>query len=852
MDLDILDKFTTHLRNALSRSIDLAWELQHTSILPVFVLSSISEQKGSIGCEVLGKHNVSPDEVSVYISDTMKKRPASSKGTEDASSFLWPEFSPGTKKIIEHAAVLAYEFKHQYVGTEHLLLAMIDIADADVDAVLQQQEVKMEEIKKQLLQVMNSTSSFSAVQSMFGGPSQQQAPQDPQQGMQGGSVLAQETVEEFSETPALDFFGQDLTAPDQLGKLDPVIGRQDEIDRLVRILSRRTKNNPVLIGDPGVGKTAIVEGLARRVAEGKVPDVLLNKRLVSLDLSLILSGTMYRGEFESRIKQVVEELQTHTDIILFIDELHMLVGAGNVQGGSIDAANMLKPALAKGSLRCIGATTSEEYRKHIEQDSALERRFQPIQVDEPTIDEAVEILQGLRDYYEQYHHVRIPNDVIDAAVRLSTRFLPDKFLPDKAIDLVDEAGAAKHVERTVPKAMKDLENVNRVLKKLRQKKEEAVRSERFNLAVDLKKKERVCLDKKAELKKKVAKLDIKPTKLAVEDIAGVIASKTGIPMENILASNDIDHKNMDKKILKAIVGQDEAVQKVVSVLKRSYAGLSSPHRPLGSFLFLGPSGVGKTELAKVLAEKHFGDKSSLIRMDMSEFSESFTVSKLIGAPAGYVGYNENVKLGDQIRRKPYSVVLFDEIEKAHSDIFNLLLQILDEGRLTDSSGRELNFRNSVVIMTSNIGIDMLTKQAEIGFDAEKKNAVLQPEEVEATLRHELQNAFPLEFLNRIDNTVVFQPLTEAAMIKIVGLQFKEIKERLAERGINARLMATAKKHIVKESFSPDQGARRVRQMLSDLIEAPLADMILDGAVAPGAAVQVSAANGKISVKKQKG
>lgn len=863
MNLDILDKFTTHLRNTLSRSIDLAWELKKESIPPLFLLFSLSEQKDSIAAEILRKNNLVPEELEAYVAEYdnhgstandgilvhTETTPASTSGEAAASSdgyvFLWPEFSRSTKQLIERAAVLAFEYQHQFIGTEHLLLALIEASDADVDDVFSESATNQEQVKKQILKIMKSAPKQSEFQSFL---SSAQQPQD----INKSEVAVHDIPEEGSDTPALDYFGIDLTAEENIKKLDPVVGRADEIERLIHILSRRTKNNPVLIGEPGVGKTAIAEGLAKRIAEGQVPDILLHKRIIALDLSLLLAGTMYRGEFESRLKQIIEELKHHPDIVLFIDEIHTIVGAGGVSGGTLDAANILKPALAKGSIRCIGATTSEEYRKFIEHDSALERRFQPILVDEPTEEETVEILTGLCEYYEQYHHVEISQDVIQAAIQFSVRYIPEKRLPDKAIDLIDEAGAKIHAQRRVPAVLRTFEKHNSIMTKLRQQKEMAVRTERFQLAVDLKKKESELTAQLQELHKKVKKIKTPVVALSEKDIAEVVAAKTHIPLEQILISTRKKYKKLDEEIKKYIVGQDDAIAKVAHVIKRSYAGLTTPHQPLGSFIFLGPSGVGKTELAKVLAKTVFGDRNALIRLDMSEFTESFTLSKLIGAPAGYVGYNERVKLSDQIRQKPYSVVLFDEIEKAHPDVFNILLQILDEGRLTDSTGHELNFCNSVIILTSNIGMEMLNKQAAIGFEeSDSKQEEPTFEEIESETLEELKSYFPPEFLNRINHHIVFRPLALKDMEKIVEMKFVDIQELLRGQNVQVHMLKSARTHIAKKSFDPEQGARLVAKTLSELVGDRLADMILSGTCTAGDSIKVKVQKDAIVLVKEK-
>lgn len=829
MNLTILEKFTIHLRHTLSHSIHLAWKLHHEAIQPAFLLYGLSEQKGSLAANILEKHHLSGALIEDYLSGARSGSGKKKTKTAVGVPSQWPEFSSSTKRLIESAAMLAMEFKHAYIGTEHLLLAMIQKPDRDVLGLLQSQRISRDQVSTQLLNMMTSTSKFSEIQSFFSSAQSKSGTMDHESKDQLQQRDNQKDKSPASTTPALDYFGIDLTSEKHAARIDPVIGREEEINRLIHILSRRTKNNPVLVGDPGVGKTAIVEGLAKKIVAGQVPEVLLNKRIIGIDLSLVVAGSMYRGEFESRLKQIIEETKANSDVILFIDEIHMLVGAGGVGGGNVDAANILKPALAKGEIRCIGATTGSEYRKYIEHDAALDRRFQPIQVKEPSEAEAIEILKGLRRYYEDFHHIRISDDVVTYAVRWSIRYLPERRLPDKAIDLIDEAGAKLYVNRKSPAALKRFEELNRQLKAIRQQKEAAVHAEQFQRVMKLKKKEDALMKKSEMAFDEVERLKLPVTELIVGDIAGAVSNMTNIPVEHILATGKERFKLVESTLRQFVMGQDAAIKNVTSVLKRSYAGLSSPDKPLGSFLFLGPSGVGKTHLAKVIAEHVFGDPNALIRIDMSEFSESFSISKLIGAPAGYVGYNDGVKLSDQIRKKPYSVVLFDEIEKAHPDIFNMLLQVLDEGRLTDSTNRELNFRNAVIVLTSNVGIHLLTKQAEIGFDnAPSKEKEMEFTEIESTILSQLPDYFPAEFLNRIDHEIVFRPLDEKSMERIVALEFQDVAARLSEQGIMVTLSTDAATYLARESYNPKQGARFVRKKIAELIEEPLADELLSG------------------------
>lgn len=845
MNLDILDRFTSHLRNTLSRSIDVAWEVQQERIPPLFLFIGLCEQRGSIASEILRRNHITVEKLEPHMQHVRTHTKRTTTPSGEAIGFLWPEFSAHTKKIIERATALSFASKHQYIGTEHVLLAMVEKPDQTLLNIFAEHNVPLERLKEQLLTVMNGTSKFTEMQHVFS---------QSEQAQHGDAATAhaihEHGDEDASETPALDYFSVDLTSEQQKEKLHPVVGREREIDRIIHVLSRRTKNNPLLIGEPGVGKTAIVEGLARRIIEGNVPDILLNKRVVALDLGLVLAGTMYRGEFESRFKQLTEELRSHPNTILFIDEIHTIVGAGGVSGGTLDAANLLKPALARGDLRCIGATTADEFRKHIENDAALERRFQPIQVDEPTETATVEMLKGMRAGLETFHHITIPDDVLVAAAQLSARYIPDRRLPDKAIDLVDEAGAKVRVQRAVPANVKKIQEHRAALVQLRQQKKLAVRTERYQHAVDLKAREKELIDLIASLEKSGNTQAMPKTALCVTDIAHVVSTSTGIPMDHLLAGTKRQAQDFATNIKHSIVGQDHAVDAVTAAIKRAYAGLTSPHRPLASFLFLGPSGVGKTELAKTIATEVFNDRKALIRLDMSEFAEGFTVSKLIGAPAGYVGHKEGVKFIDQVRRKPYSVVLFDEIEKAHPDIFNLLLQILDEGRLTDSTGREINFRNTIIILTSNIGIDMFTKQAELGFSGAVPVSRA-PEDPTAAILADVQNAFPTEFLNRIDQHIVFRPLSQKSVEKIVSLHWQRIHARLQERGYTVTLTRAARALIAKKSFRAEEGARRVAKVLTDLIENPLADTIVNGHMRAGTRLQITRNGDRIGIAKKK-
>lgn len=831
-----IQKLTLHLKNVLSRSIDIARSHKSKHITPSIILLSLVIEKDCVANQILSQHELFEEDILRYINKSKKKRLTSE----------WPEFSTDSRKVIERAAVMAFEFEHQYIGTEHVLLALIDLADENVSSIFADIQVPLEQVKRELVNVMSGTSKFVSMQQLFGKHDDKGTV-----GHHSTQVIYEGDSEEESDTPALDFFAVELTAQEHLQKLDPVIGRQEEIERLVHIISRRHKNNPLLIGEAGVGKTAIVEGLAKKIAKGQVPEVLLDKRVFALDMSILLAGSMYRGEFESRLKQIVDEIAENPDIILFIDEIHNLVGAGGMNGGgSMDAANMLKPALARGEIRCIGATTPDEFRMSIEKDPALARRFQPIMVEEPSVQNAVKIVKGIAPFYEQHHNVRFTPEALQAAVEWSNRYITDKHLPDKAIDLIDEAGAKVYAGRTIPLSAKEVKRAQMALQKVTEAKSDAVRQEQFSAAGKLQKEEKAArsLLKKAEaaLKKDTPK----PTEITVEDIAHILSKKTEIPLEQIMRPKEEYVEQLMTGLKKHIVGQEHAIEKISNVMKRSFAGIAPENRPLGSFLFLGPSGVGKTETAKAIAESVFGSEDALIRLDMSEYADSFTTSKLMGAPAGYIGYNDRVSFVEQIRKRPYSVVLFDELEKAHPNMYNVLLQILDEGRLTDGTGRELNFKNTVIIMTSNVGLDLLTKQAELGFDtagkkgdSDKQEHPLSYEEIEEAIMSELPMYFLQEFLNRIDHKIVFKPLTLQEVKKIVHKEFSRLRNSLKKRGIRVHMNGAAKTFVAKDSFSAEQGARLVRKTLADGVETLLANAVLTKTIEEGDVL-------KITVQKQ--
>ncbi len=815
----MLHLFTDHVKGVLNQAIDLAYTRNETEVTPIVILAAITMEKGSLAQELLGQFEITTEVVAQHMPEPHTGEPA---------AFL-PAFSTESKQCIERAAVIAQKAEHHHIGTEHLLFAIIEQHDERVEELLVAHEIPAEHLLGPLNHIVGSNTRLLKIQSLSLPHRHSSSTTKNPMNTEATKTTSHATA--VTGTPALDYFSRDLTADSIVDTLDPVIGRESEIERVIHILSRRNKNNPVLIGEPGVGKTAIAEGLAKRIVQGTVPDALLHKRVVALDLPGLLAGSMYRGEFESRMKQILDELRTNTDIILFIDEIHMIVGAGGVQGGTMDAANMLKPALAKGNMRTIGATTRDEYRKHIENDPALERRFQPVIVEEPSESDALDILRGIKKYYEQHHHVRYTDEALEAAVRWSTRYIPDKNLPDKAIDLIDEAGARARVMEALPEELREYEKLNRKLLKIIRKKEAAVAAEQFTDAVELKELEAEIDALLDTLETEVKLIKIPLIEITETDIAHVIEKMRGIPVSGLLSSgkNHIDH--LEKQLNKAVIGQTEAVQDVVSVIKRSAAGLNSQKRPLGSFLFCGASGVGKTLLAQKIAEYHFGDPNALIRIDMSEFSEGFTVSKLLGAPAGYVGHNDTLPFTEEVRRRPYSVVLFDEIEKAHPDMFNVLLQILDDGTVTDNTGRVIHFHNTIIILTTNVGVTLLNQQAGLGFDiAVKADAVEQKkidiEKTNEAMKELLLETFPQEFLNRIDHRILFNPLTPKAMSAIVSLELQELIQRLKTQKIKCSVSAAVKKQIGIVSFEAESGARRVRQQIAALIETPLSDALL--------------------------
>mgnify|MGYP000626521469 CR=1 FL=1 len=734
-------------------------------------------------------------------------------------------FTPRAKRVLELSLEEARQLGHNYIGTEHLLLGLIREGEGVAARVLENLGVDLSKVRTQVIRMLGETAEVST----------------------GGG-------QGRTKTPTLDEFGSNLTQMAVEGKLDPVVGRQKEIERVIQILGRRTKNNPVLIGEPGVGKTAIAEGLAQRIANADIPDILQDKRVVTLDIGLLVAGTKYRGEFEERLKKIMDEIRTASNVILVIDEVHTLIGAGAAEG-AIDAANILKPALARGELQCIGATTLDEYRKHIERDAALERRFQPVMVGEPSVDETIEILFGLRERYEQHHKLKISNEALIAAAKLSDRYISDRFLPDKAIDLMDEAGSrVRLLNSQLPPAAKELD---KELRQVLKDKDDAVRSQDFDRAGGLR-------DREIEIKQEIRNLtqakkaesakdeDTVVPVVTEEDIAHIVSSWTGVPVNKLTESESIKLMQMEDTLHQRLIGQEEAVKAISRAIRRARVGLKNPNRPIASFIFSGPTGVGKTELTKALAAYFFGSEDSMIRLDMSEFMERHTVSKLIGSPPGYVGYNEGGQLTEAVRRRPYTVILFDEIEKAHPDVFNLLLQILEDGRLTDSKGRTVDFKNTLLIMTSNIGSKVIEKGGGgLGFDFAESQEDSHYNRIRALVNEELKQFFRPEFLNRLDEIIVFRQLNKVEVKQIANLMLDELFKRLKEKNITLAVTERFKDLLVQEGYNPSYGARPLRRAIMRLLEDSLAEEILTGKVRDGASIVVDVDDdGKVIVIEQ--
>jgi len=836
----ILERLSSRARNALLTSQRLSESLRHDHIGTEHLLYGIIEEKASFASEILLKNKVTPETIRTEVV----------RANLNSVVPIWqPKLSNNLKEVIEKAATIAHRYQYQFIGTEHFLYAIAEMETNEAKKILNLLRIDSNELQKNLVAIFDNVARFP---DMLNPDEQLESHHNHGPEMVGTDKL------NTSKTPALDYFATDLSQKAINGKVDPVIGRKPEIERLISILNRRTKNNPVLIGEPGVGKTAIVEGLAVSIAKGEVPDTLIDKKILTLDMALVVAGSMFRGEFEQRLKQVIDEVKENPNVILFIDELHTIVGAG-ATSGSLDAANILKPALARGEIRVIGATTLAEYKKHIEHDAALERRFQPIIVDEPSQEEAIEILMGVREHYERHHNVTIGDEAVKAAVELSARYITDRFLPDKALDLIDEAASFTKTTNVKTRNMRFVKRIEGELKKLEEEKTKAVMLQDFTTALHLKSQEDTLKKQKSEYERALARKG-GVIRITDEDIATTVSKITKIPLNKLIKSESKKLIGLEKILQGRIIGQDEAISVISSAVRRSRAGITSPKRPIASFLFLGPTGVGKTETAKTLAEEIFENKDALIRVDMSEFMERHNVARLIGAPAGYVGFEEGGRLTEEIRRKPYSVILFDEIEKAHPDVFNILLQVLEEGELTDASGKKINFRNTIIIMTSNIGIGDLNKTAaSFGFAdsgttgptaSARKVAEAEYEVVKGKVLASLKDAMRPELLNRIDKVVVFRPLGLDEIKKIATLELDYLAQRILKtQKINIAFSREAIKLIADKSFDPNQGARYVRRRIQELIEDPLAEKIISGEIAEMSEVKITAKGQKIEIQQ---
>lgn len=807
-------RFTEKAEKAIAYSQESAMQLGHNYVGTEHILLGLVREGTGVAARVLQGQGVVEDKVLKEIEELI------GRGEETGQQPLG--FTPRTKRVLELSFREARRLGHNYIGTEHLLLGIMKEGESVAVRILMDLGVDPSKLLNEIVKILNEESP--------------------------GSSGEPRSSANYSNTPTLNQFGRDLTEMAKEGKFDPVIGRDKEIERVIQILSRRTKNNPCLIGEPGVGKTAIAEGLAQKIVEGNIPEILKEKRVVTLDLSSMVAGAKYRGEFEERLKKAVEEIRKAGNVILFIDEMHTIIGAGAAEG-AIDASNILKPLLARGEIQVIGATTLDEYRKHVEKDAALERRFQPITVGEPSKEEAYEILKGIRDKYEAHHRVKITDDALDAAVKYSDRYITDRFLPDKAIDLIDEAASRVRLKSfTAPPDLKELESK---VEKLAKEKEDSIRCQEFEKAARIRDEEQKL---KAELEKAKnnwqQKHQTNTDTVTEDDIAEIVASWTGIPVKKLAEEESERLRKMEDVLHLRVVGQDEAVKAVSKAIRRGRVGLKDPKRPVGSFIFLGPTGVGKTELSKALAEALFGDENSIIRIDMSEYMEKHTVARLIGAPPGYVGFEEGGQLTEKVRRKPYSVVLFDEIEKAHPDVFNILLQILEDGRLTDSQGRTVDFRNAVIIMTSNVGARLITEPKRMGFSVGGDEKARNYQEMKNNVMGELKKTFRPEFLNRVDEVIVFHPLEEEHLRNIVGIMLGGLINRLKQNGITLELTEEVKSFLAKKGYDQVYGARPLRRSIQSMIEDRLAEEMLEGKVTSGDEVVIDVKDDQLVLNKK--
>ncbi|GGA44662.1 ATP-dependent Clp protease ATP-binding subunit [Psychrobacillus lasiicapitis] len=806
----MFNRFTQRSQKVLQLAQEEAIRLKHESIGTEHILLGLIREGSGIAAKALEAIEVDTKVIEVGIEELV------GTGAEEVGPIV--NYTPRAKKVIELSVDESRKLGHSYIGTEHLLLALIREGEGVAARVLNNAGVSLNKARQQVLQLLGSN--------------------DQSHGNSNNSAAP-------ASTPTLDGLARDLTQIAREGTLDPVVGRSKEITRVIEILARRTKNNPVLIGEPGVGKTAIAEGLAQQIIQNEVPEILRDKRVMTLDMGTVVAGTKYRGEFEDRLKKVMDEIRQAGNVILFIDELHTLIGAGGAEG-AIDASNILKPALARGEIQCIGATTLDEYRKYIEKDAALERRFQPIQVDEPSVAEAIQIIYGLRDRYEAHHRVKITDEAVEAAVKMSDRYISDRFLPDKAIDLIDEAGSKVRLRSyTTPPNLKELEAK---LEAIRSEKNAAVQSQEFEKAASFRDKEQKLKDElekmKNDWKEKQGKEE---SEVTVEDIAAVVSMWTGVPVSKLAQTESEKLLKLEEKLHERVIGQAEAVDAISRAIRRARAGLKDPKRPIGSFIFLGPTGVGKTELARALAEVMFGDEDAMIRVDMSEYMEKHSTSRLVGSPPGYVGFDDGGQLTEKVRRKPYSVILLDEIEKAHPDVFNILLQVLEDGRLTDSKGRTVDFRNTVVIMTSNVGADALKYNKHVGFNLQEAGKT-DYKDMKGKMLEELKKAFRPEFLNRLDEMIVFHSLEKEHLKQIVSLMTEQLAKRLKEQGIELELTEAAQEKITTEGFDPAYGARPLRRALQKHVEDRLSEELLKGEVLAGQHVVFDVENDEFVVR----
>ncbi len=807
------EKFSERARRVLTLAQEEAQSLNHSYIGTEHILLGLVREEEGAAAKVLTNLGVSLNKVRASVEFVI--------GRGEKPSTSETGLTPRARRVIELAIDEARYLGHNYIGTEHLLLGLLREGEGIAAGVLDSFGITLERARAEIERVLS------------------------------GGTPKSRSSRTASRTPALDQLGINLTEAARVGKLDPVIGRTKEIERVIQILSRRTKNNPALIGEPGVGKTAIVEGLAHRIVAGDVPETLENKKLIALDIGAVVAGTKYRGEFEERLRKIIEEIKTAGNCVLFVDEFHTMVGAGAAEG-AVDAANLLKPALARGELQCIGATTLDDYRKYVERDAALERRFQPVLVEEPTIEETREILNGIKERYEEHHQLTISDEALHSAVTLASRYIPDRFLPDKAIDLIDEAASRVRIRhRTIPMTLKD---ARRLEDSIRRDKDAALATQQYDYAAELRQRELQIEEKIKELEAEWhAEQAQHKAVVTAEDIAEVVSMWTSIPVVQLAEDETARLLEMEEVLHRRIIGQDEAITTIAKAVRRARAGLKDPRRPIGNFIFLGPTGVGKTELVRALAEFMFGSEETLIRLDMSEFMEKFAVSRLVGAPPGYVGYDEGGQLTEAVRRKSYCCILLDEIEKAHPDVFNILLQIFDDGHLTDAKGRRVDFRNSIIVMTSNIGAELIRKGSTLGFAVgsdEAKTQAQSYERMKEKLLGELKKAFRPEFLNRIDATVVFHPLNKEHIRKIVDLMLNTVNERLAERGMKLEVTDAAKDFLGEKGYDEVFGARPLRRVIQDMVEDRLSEGLLGGKFQSGDTVIVDLKDGEIIVHPQ--